>query len=63
MQLVPGTARRQRVSDPEESILAGARHLRALRDGYGNDRRIGISENRNFKRPFGVECEVPNGHR
>jgi transposase len=20
-------------------------------------------ENRNFKRPFGVECEVPNGHR
>jgi hypothetical protein len=22
-----------------------------------------IWEDRNFKRPFGVECEVPNGHR
>jgi enoyl-CoA hydratase/carnithine racemase len=22
-----------------------------------------VRENRNFKRPFGVECEVPNGHR
>ena len=28
-------------------------------------RRIDVSleENRNFKRPFGVDGEVPNGHR
>jgi FkbM family methyltransferase len=27
------------------------------------DQLKNFGENRNFKRPFGVECEVPNGHR
>ena len=49
MQLMPATARHYQVSDPfdpSQSILAGARHLRVLRDLYGGDRvRIAAAYN------------------
>ena len=39
------------------------RRVQASFDGGAITSDGGALENRNFKRPFGVEGEVPNGHR